>query len=181
MTWLSAVTNADHLVRAWVVTHRFPAADGLMWLLSAITEGGKLWLALAAIVTIRRGRPGPFTTMALTLLLSAILTEDVLKPSVGRERPFVLTPNILVIGGKPFDSSFPSGHAASSVAAALILGSAVPRLRFLWWTLAFSVAYSRVYLGVHYPLDVLGGGLVGATCAAVVLAASTRWRIFKPT
>jgi undecaprenyl-diphosphatase len=181
MISLSAVVTADHLARAWVVTHRFPPADGLMWLLSNITEGGKLWLVLSAIVSIRRGRPGPFITVALTLLLSAILTEDVLKPTVGRERPFVVTPNVLVIGGRPYDSSFPSGHASSSVAAALILGLSVPTLRFLWWTLAVAVAYSRVYLGVHYPLDVLGGGLVGASCAAVVLAASSRWRMFKPT
>jgi undecaprenyl-diphosphatase len=104
------------------------------------------------------------------LLLAWILADVILKPVIGRERPFVQTPAVRVIGGKPADASFPSGHAASSFAAAAVLSVMAPVGRLVWWPLAIAIACSRVYLGVHYPLDVVAGAGVGLASASAVLA-----------
>jgi undecaprenyl-diphosphatase len=115
-----------------------------------------------------RIHPADLLQLALALLLAFLVTDHVLKPLVGRERPFVSMPDIRIIGGPPTDASFPSGHAASAFAACEVLVRLVPAERIMWWTMALVIAYSRVYLGVHYPLDVIAGAVLGWVCGIVV-------------
>ena len=173
---MSHILGFDHLLRAWVVGHRVHMLDLLMWTLSAVARGGLLWLVIGTAVAWRRRRPRDLVTLALALLLASILANGLLKPRIGRERPFLRTPAVRVIGESPDDASFPSGHAASSAAAALVLSTIAPAGRVAWWLLVAAVAYSRVYLGVHYPFDVLGGALVGLVSAAAVLILSRLFR-----
>jgi undecaprenyl-diphosphatase len=145
-----------------------------MWTLSAIGRGGMIWLAIDAIIAWRRARWRDFAALAGALLLATIAADWILKPLIDRTRPFDAIPGVAVIGGRPHDASFPSGHAANAFAAALVLSATAPRGRVVWWLLAAAIAYSRVYLGVHYPSDVVGGALVGAICGAIVAAARAR-------
>jgi undecaprenyl-diphosphatase len=107
-----------------------------------------------------RGRP-----VAFMLVTAGVLTADMLalllKLVGGRDRPFIVNPEQDPLVGTPLDLSFPSGHAATSFAGATVLSAFVPRLRVLFYVLAALVAWSRVYVGVHYPLDILAGAVLG--------------------
>jgi len=83
------------------------------------------------------------------------------KGLIGRDRPPVRYPEPEPLVRVPHDHSFPSGHAATSFACATILAFAVPRLALPFYVLAAAIAFSRVYVGVHYPLDVLAGAVLG--------------------
>jgi undecaprenyl-diphosphatase len=162
--------TVDHVLRGWIVAHRLPLVDDMMWTLSAAGRAGMVWIVMGIFIALRRAAWSVIGTLTPALLLAWILADVILKPVIGRERPFVQTPAVRVIGGKPADASFPSGHAASSFAAAAVLSVMAPVGRLVWWPLAIAIACSRVYLGVHYPLDVVAGAGVGLASASAVLA-----------
>ena len=162
----------DSQAFAWIVTHRVAALDGGMLALSVVGRGGMVWLAVGIVLAVfRRVSPLALAQLALAILLATLAADHVLKPIVSRHRPFVTMPDVAVIGERPSDSSFPSGHAANAFAGALIVSRALPALAIAWWMLAGTIAFSRVYLGVHYPIDVIGGAIVGLACAAVARCA----------
>ena len=166
------IIQFDHSLSLWVVSHRVDLLNPLMWGLSASGRGGIVWLIAGAILTVaRRMRPSSLVQLAAAILLASLVTDHVLKPRIGRQRPFVRTSEIRVIGGAPHDASLPSGHSANAFAGAYVLAGTVPAMRVACWTMALLIALSRVYLGVHYPLDVMAGAIVGLLSGVVVL----RW------
>jgi undecaprenyl-diphosphatase len=121
--------------------------------------------------------------LALTVIATALADWSAtgLKALIDRPRPPLRYPEPKTLVPLPHDASFPSGHAATSFAAATMLSFAFPRFAPLLYVLAAAVAFSRVYVGVHYPLDVLGGALLGALIAGVVwLLAQRRLQTRRP-
>jgi membrane-associated phospholipid phosphatase len=104
---------------------------------------------------------------ALTVIAVALADWSAmgLKALVDRPRPPLRYAEPKTLVAIPHDASFPSGHAATSFAAATMLSFAVPRFAPVLVLLAAAVAFSRVYVGVHYPLDVIGGAALGALIA----------------
>ena len=119
-------------------------------------------LALVLAAVYRRWGVLLLTVIAVAL---ADWTATALKAIVDRPRPFFRYPEPKVLVPRPHDASFPSGHAATSFAAATILSFAFPKAAPAFLVLAGAVAYSRVYVGVHYPLDVSAGAALGAAVA----------------
>lgn len=108
----------------------------------------------------RRGRIG-VVVLALTLTCSDQLSSKVLKPIVGRTRPSVEVTDSKPLFGVRHSRSFPSSHAANFFAAAPIVGWVIPEARIAAYALAGAVSFSRVYVGDHWPSDVVAGGVLG--------------------
>jgi len=106
-------------------------------------------------------------TLGLTVVAVALAdwSAIALKALSDRPRPPLRYPEPKTLVPLPHDHSFPSGHAATSFAAATMLSFAFPRLAPPLYMLAAAVAFSRVYVGVHYPVDVIGGAALGALVA----------------
>lgn len=139
------------------------------------------WLVPGGIIAVlliwRGGSTGRVLALLLipTLILSDQLSSAVLKPLVGRLRPCKTLDMFRLLihcGGR---YGFPSGHATNTAAAAFLLTVYFKRWRPLALFIVLMVGYSRVYVGVHYPLDVAAGFVLGVLCAGAVLIVYNRY------
>jgi undecaprenyl-diphosphatase len=166
---LDSLFTADAALRAWFATHHAAWLDVVMLAFSDIGQAGTVWLILGTVAALEnRSRAGRLWQLALTIALAYVLVDHVLKPSIARSRPFDALMDIRVVGPRPLTYSFPSGHACSAFAGAWVLTLMWPRVAALLWMLAGCIAFSRVYMGVHYPLDILAGALLGVAVGAFV-------------
>jgi undecaprenyl-diphosphatase len=107
------------------------------------------------------------------LLLTTLLGEGIIKHLVQRQRPYNHIDSLNLLISEPMTYSFPSGHTGSSFAAATVLGSRMHKLAPWVFSFAVIIAFSRLYLMVHYATDVLAGAALGTLCAVFIL------RIYK--
>ncbi len=150
-----------------MVHHRAGWLDPVFVWLTRIGSLGLVWIAIALVLAYLWRRPPVFLLTGAAVLLAELAARGV-KLLVDEQRPAVrfALPKALV--HVPRDSSFPSGHATTSFAAATILTFAKPRLAVPLYLLALAIGFSRVYVGVHYPLDVAGGAVLGFAIATAL-------------
>jgi undecaprenyl-diphosphatase len=167
---MTRLSRIDHRWFDKVAAARLPGADRVLPALSVAANHGRLWLGTAAVLA---AAGGPAARRAArrgvgSLALASLTTNAVAKYAVRRRRPaFDAVPFVRRPSTAPWTPSFPSGHSAS--AAAFVAGVALeaPRYGALLAPVAAAVAFSRVYVGVHYPGDVLAGCALGVAAAAV--------------
>ena len=142
--------------------------DFLFPLLSRMGNGGAIWLTIAFYMGYNKAtRPLAFM-LFFSLALAHILSQ-ILKPIIGRPRPFVVYPCKQLLIHTPGGYSCPSGHSATSFAAATIILIADKHFGIIALLMAFMIAFSRVFLFVHYPSDTVIGSLLGVLCAILIL------------
>jgi undecaprenyl-diphosphatase len=163
----------QHLER-WTVHHRAGWLNPVFEALSWVGTQGLVWLAIAAVLAVSWRRPWLFLQVALADFVGQLISYG-LKQEIDRERPSLVYPTPKPLVHTPHEGSFPSGHATTSFACATILSLHAPRAAPAFFLLAAAVAWSRVYVGVHYPLDVLGGAVLG-----VLVAIALRWLLAVP-
>lgn len=152
----------EFMILDWIQGIRSPIGDVLMIFFSKLGNAGAIWILLAVILLLipKTRKSGAILVMALCIDL--ILCNVILKNIFCRIRPCDVNTTIQLLIDRPSDYSFPSGHTAASFAAVAALFFAGEKR--LWkpaLLLAVLIAFSRVYLYVHYPTDILGGMAVG--------------------
>jgi len=147
-----------------VVHHRAGWLNPVFEGLSYAGKLGLLWIVIALVLSAVYRRWGMFALTVIAVALSDWSATG-LKALIERPRPPLRYPEPKTLVPVPHDASFPSGHAATSFAAATMLSFAFPRLAPFLYVLAAAVAFSRVYVGVHYPLDVIAGAALGVLIA----------------
>ncbi len=134
-----------------------------------LTSSGNLaiiWVVLGASLTkMNRHKMVP---LFLVILITSLICDGLLKNLIQRPRPFI-TKNITPLIARPNSYSMPSGHAATSFAAAVVLSSFFPQYTIWFYLLASLIALSRVYVGVHYMSDVIVGSVIGIVVGVVYL------------
>lgn len=154
--------NLDFAVLYWIQENlRCPLLDWFMPKITLLGEFGAVWILLAlGMILLQRHRRGGLT-LAAGLICSLIIGNLILKPLAARPRPCWIDTAVELLVAVPRDYSFPSGHSLSAFIAATILLRYDRRFGVPALILAAVISFSRLYLFVHFPTDVLAGILLG--------------------
>lgn len=155
------MSRLDRVLQEWIVDHRLGVLDPLLEGITYAGSFGAIWLVLALILSGLTWRRSTLLARTAATILVAEAVSGGAKDWLDRDRPPLRDPDPAPLVSLPVTSSFPSGHATVAFACATVLALAAPRLRWPLFALAALIAFSRVYVGVHYPLDVLAGAALG--------------------
>ena len=154
---------AEFAILDWIQAHlRCGFLDAVLPAISRTANHGELWIILAVILLLICVYLKYGDSVACGLILDLVSCNIILKPLIGRIRPFAVNGLVELLIAAPTDASFPSGHTAASFAAVFALKTAGSPLWKPALAVALVIAFSRLYLYVHWPSDVLGGALLGA-------------------
>lgn len=174
--WVEEVERLDRACYAAIASTPTPRLDRSMARLSEAANYSRLSLTAAAGLALLGGPSGRRAAVVGlgAVALTATLASAVVKPLARRRRPDRSGHEVPAARrvSMPGSRSFPSGHSASAFAFAAGAGGVMPGASLPLHALAGLVAYSRVHTGVHYPLDVLAGSLLGAAVGRLVLTKS---------
>lgn len=165
------------LITNWDISVLFFIQDNIrndfltpvMRFVTSLGNHGILWIALVLILLLfKKTRKAAFTA-AVSLLITYILANLIIKPSVARIRPYDAYPALIPLVDKLTDFSFPSGHTANGFAVAFVLFWMLPKKFSVWpVVLCALIALTRLYVGVHYPTDVIAGFLISLLVSRLV-------------
>ena len=170
---LDAIIQADGQLLLAIQTLHQPWLDPIVAFYTKLGDGGLLWIALSLAMLLYKPtrRAGVLSLMAMVLGL--LVTNVTIKPLVERARPWLVLPLTPLVTEKD-PNSVPSGHTCAAFAAAMAWARTLPqrRDRVIGVALAVLMGLSRLYVGVHFPTDVLAGAVIGTLCAWAA------WRAF---
>lgn len=159
----------------WIQNIRTPAGDVIMPFVSKLGNAGLIWIALAIILLVIPKTRKTGVILAIALCVDVILCNGILKNVFCRIRPCDINTAVQLLIPRPQDFSFPSGHTASAFAA--VSGLYLAGEKTMWkpaLILACLIAFSRMYLYVHYPTDIIGGIVTGIAAGYIGYIAAGR-------
>ena len=167
--------NFDWTILHWIQnTLVCPAMDFLMPKITLLGNGGAVWILAAGglLATKKYRKYGAFLLAGLAF--GVLIGNLTLKPLIARPRPCWLDESVQLLIANPTDYSFPSGHTLSSVIGATVLTKANRNFGFAAIPLAALIAFSRLYLYVHFPTDILAAAVLGITIGLVTCKAGSQ-------
>ena len=140
----------------------------IMKLITHLGDKGIFWILIAVVMLFFK-KTRPLGIMAgIALVFSVLINNVLIKPNVGRIRPYEVVDGLKLIIERQDDPSFPSGHSGASFAAAVVfLVKGPKKIGIPAIIMAALIAFSRLYVGVHYPTDVICGIITGTCCAII--------------
>jgi len=170
------IEEMDFAILGWIQANvRCEQLDWLMPKVTLLGELGLLWIAVAVIMLLVRRHRRCGAMLACGLVTGVLLGNALLKNVVARPRPCWLDSGVDMLVAVPMDFSFPSGHTLASFIAATILLRYDKRLGIAALVMATAIAFSRLYLYVHFPTDVLCGAVFGVGIGLAVCALFDRF------
>ncbi len=163
---MTQINAMDMAVDVWIQAHMAsPFMDGLNTFVTSLGNIGFIWIVTAVLLMWKKPTRYAGVILLAGVLLDSVLVNLAIKPMFDRVRPYV-TADFPILIAAPNGSSFPSGHASISFCCAFIYQKLVntspgKKLKWLVWLTAAGIAFSRLYLFVHYPTDVIAGILIG--------------------
>lgn len=146
-----------------------PVLDKIMVVISSLGNAGMIWIAVTILLLCFSKYRKCGITMAVALMIDVLVCNIILKNLAARPRPCWVDQTVSLLVACPKDYSFPSGHTAAAIASVVPLLYYHKREGIIALVLALSMAFSRMYLFVHYPTDILGGIIVGVAAGAAAI------------
>ena len=165
--FMDAVFRLDAFLLLWIQAHlRHPLLNPVMLAITHLGDAGIFWILVTlALLAFRKTRKIG-AACAISMIVGLVATNLILKNWIARIRPYEVIDGLNLMIERQRDFSFPSGHTTNSFAAAcVIFGMAPRRYGVPALILAALISLSRLYVGVHYPTDVLAGALIGCLAA----------------
>lgn len=166
MEFLLSVSSGEGDILIWIQDNlRQEWLTPIMKFITSLGNAGIFWIILTIVLLCFKKTRKAGIMSAMALVFSLLINNCLLKPTIARTRPYVAISDLKCIVKPEKDFSFPSGHTGASFASGFTLLRNLPKKAGIpLFILAFLIAFSRLYVGVHYPTDVLGGMVTGITC-----------------
>ena len=168
---MNFITKIDISILNLIQNLKSPLMDKIMTTITAFGNMGIFWILLIIIFLTTKEYKKMAKYMIICLLVNIIIVNLIIKPAVGRQRPFEIVDGIKLLVLKPQDPSFPSGHSAISfcMLTTILFFSKSKTINIMVSLLAILIAFSRLYLYVHFPSDVFCGIIFGVFSSLITL------------
>lgn len=168
---MNFITKIDISILNLIQNLKSPLMDKIMTTITAFGNMGIFWILLIIIFLTTKEYKKMAKYMIICLLVNIIIVNLIIKPAVGRQRPFEIVEGIKLLVLKPQDPSFPSGHSAVSfcMLTTILFFSKSKTINIMASLLAILIAFSRLYLYVHFPSDVFCGIIFGILSSLITL------------
>lgn len=198
LIWIAAIVIVGLAIALWILPAgewnldsrillflqervRNPVLTPILTGITMLGNAGAIWIGITIVLCIFKKTRRIGIICACSIVISFLINNLILKNLVGRIRPYEVITGLQLLVAKPIDASFPSGHTSSSFSVAWVLLRNMPkRYGILFVALAAVIGFSRLYVGVHYPTDVLIGMISGIGCAYLAEFLIKGWKQRKP-
>ncbi len=173
---MNIIHELDFMVLNYIREHlRNGFLDNIMPIVTMLGNMGIFWVAVALIISAKAKYRRCSITMLIGMIMGVIIGNLIIKNIIQRDRPCWINEIENMLIANPQDFSFPSGHTMSSFIASTILFHYDKRLGIPSFGIAMLIAFSRLYLYVHFPSDIIGGALLGIVIACMTISATDRY------
>jgi undecaprenyl-diphosphatase len=168
---MEKILNIDTSIFRAINGVHFSLFHSFMFIISLAGELATIWFVIAVIILYKNKKDGKkiFVLMTLAIIMTLLIDHIIIAYFLFRDRPYIALQDVYQLGKRWTDSSFPSGHVSSAMAATVVIGQYYKK--YFPYMIGFVILtmISRVNLGMHYPLDVIGGVVVGLISGYLIL------------